>query len=294
MGATSVVAWKGSAPSRVALLWALERERSLSGGMLLLTVIDEAFQSCGPAAMDELRVAARQALDAEVAWIRQAAPDVAVTGTVLEGDPEREILGSCPPGSMLIVGQREADSHVQRWSLAARLASQAPVPVAIIRAGPTRDRTAVIVGADGSQASLEASLVAAEEADRRHEPLHVVHAWPGPGPGTASDAGEGGPLLADHLFADHRQILDETVTAIREAFPSLTVEAHLEPGPASSVLLRHAQTAALLVVGSRAQGPVKRFLLGSVSRALALTTDCPLVIVAEGNRAEPSLRGGDS
>ena len=87
MGTTSVVAWKGSASSRVALLWALERERSLPGGLVLLTVIDEAFQSCGLAAMDELRVAATQALDAEVAWIRQAAPEVAVTGTVLEGDP---------------------------------------------------------------------------------------------------------------------------------------------------------------------------------------------------------------
>ena len=271
MGTTSVVAWKGSASCRVALLWALERERSLPGGLVLLTVIDEAFQSCGPAAMDELMVAATQALDAEVAWIGQAAPDVAVTWTVLEGHPERELVRGCPPGAMLIVGQREADSHPQRWPLAARLASQAPVPVAIIRAGPTRDRTGVIVGVDGSAASMEASLVAAEEAHRRQESLHAVHAWP-----------------ADHLLADHRQILDETVTAIREAFPSLTVEPHLESGPAPLVLLRHAQTAALLVVGSRAHGPVKQFLLGSVSQALTLTTDCPLVIVTEGDRAAPS------
>lgn len=60
---------------------------------------------------------------------------------------------------MLVVGQRGADSRLQRWSLAARLASQAPVPVAIIRAVDTRDRIGVIVGVDGSQSSMEASLL---------------------------------------------------------------------------------------------------------------------------------------
>ena len=269
------MAWNGSSSSRAALLWALEREKTLTGGILLLTVIDEAFESCGPAAMDELRIAASRALDAELAWLRRAAPAVHVTGTVLEGNPERELLRGCPPGAMLIVGQAEADSHEQRWSLAARLAAEAAAPVAIIRPGPTGDRTGVIVGVDGSAASIEASLVAAGEAQRRHEALHAVHAW------SSTDGIHTDERLADHLAADHRQILDETVTAIRAAFPSLTVEPHLESGPAPSVLLRHAQTAALLVVGSRGHGPVKRLLLGSVSRALAQTTECPLVIVTD-------------
>lgn len=277
---TSVVAWKGSASSRAALLWALERERTRAGGMLLLAVIDEAFESCGPAAMDELRVAAGRALDAELAWIRPAAPTVDVTGTVLEGDPERELLRGCPPGAMLIVGQRDADSHVQRWSLAARLAAEAEVPVAIIRPGPTRERTGVIVGVDGSRASIAAALVAAGEAQRRNEPLRAVHAVPA----ADDDLREDGPR-ADDPLADHRQILAETVATVRAAFPSLAVEPHLETGTAPSVLLRHAQTAALLVVGSRGHGPVKRLLLGSVSRALALTAECPLVIVAAGSPA---------
>lgn len=281
-GVTSVVAWNGSASSRAALLWGLERERSGLGGLMLLTVIDEAFRSCGQPAMDELTVAARQALEAEAAWIGQIAPEVAVTVTLFEGDPERELLRHAPEGSMLVVGRQEAHSHLHRRSLASRLASRASVPVALIRTDPGQDRTGVVAGVDGSTASTGAALVAAEEATRRREPLHLVHAWPGPGPGLAAMADAEGDL------ANHRRLLDEAERSIREGFPSLTIESHLEPGPAASALSRHALTAALLVVGSRAHGPVKRVLLGSVSRTLAETTDCPLVIVTEGDR-EPQL-----
>ncbi len=276
---TSVVAWNGSASARAALLWALrrERERSGRGGLLLLTVIDEAFRSCGQAAMDELTVAARQALEAEVTWVERMAPEVSVTARLLEGDPERELLRHCPDGSMLIVGRGEPRSHFHRRALAPRLASQASVPVALVRADRGQDRSGVIVGVDGSNASAEASVVAAEEAHHRHEPLHLVHAWPGTNPGPPA------PTSPDTDLAHHRRILDEAVRAIREGFPSLDIAPHLESGQAASVLSRQAQTAALLVVGSRAQGPVKRFLLGSVSRALAQTTDCPLIIVTEGD-----------
>jgi len=273
MTATTVVAWNGSAQSRAALLWAIEREQSGLGGLLLLTVIDDAFRSCGQAAMDELLVAGQQALDAEEAWIRLAAPTILVTARLLRGEPENEIMRNCPVGSMLAVGQREGPSPSQRWSFAARLASEAAVPVVIVEAGPVRDRAGVIVGVDGSPASHEASLVAAAEAQRRHEPLHAVHAWPGATHGLASES------HLDDLHAEHQGILDSSVSVISDAFPSLPVEGHLDPGPADSVLRRRAQDAALLVVGSRGHGAVRRFLLGSVSRSLILSATCPLVIV---------------
>jgi nucleotide-binding universal stress UspA family protein len=276
MGATSVVAWNGSATSRAALLWALDREQSGSGGLLLLTVIDEVFQGCGQAAMDELRVAAEQALDAELAWIRRAAPAVVVSAAVLEGDPEKELLQSCPPGSTLVVGQRAPHEPFRRWSLAARLASQAAVPVVIVRPGSERDRSGVVVGVDGSKASKEASLFAAGEALRRHDSLHAVHAWLEKTRGPVSEAFERDDLLR------HQLVLDETVKVLQDTFPALRIQRHLDTGAPASVLMRHAPKAALLVVGSRGHGPVKQFLLGSVSSALILTADCPLAIVTEG------------
>ncbi|MFO7690227.1 MAG: universal stress protein [Cryobacterium sp.] len=272
----TVVAWNGSPQSRAALLWALERERAGQGALTLLAVIDEAFRSCGAAAMAELALIARSALSAEIAWARQAAPTVTVTAQVLTGDPKEQILLHCPPGALLVVGHREPGTPGERGSLAAQLSALAAVPVVLVAAPPETEHTDVVVGVDGSQASRQACLVAAAEARLRQSAVRLVHAWPGVVDGVLEADGQG--------HAEHRALLNAEVNTIREAFLGLTVHGVLESGSATGVLQRHAHDAAALVVGSRGHGPVKRLLLGSVSRALVLRVDCPLIIV----KADPA------
>jgi nucleotide-binding universal stress UspA family protein len=280
-GTTTVVAWNGSASSRAALLWAIERERPAPGRMLLVTVLDEAYRSCGPAAMAELSVAAGQAVDAEIDWIRAVAPGLPVTTLVVEGDPDDVILAHCVPGSMLVLGRRERRSPLQRWSRAARLASRAPVPVTVVPVAETSTqvevpvqvphRSGVLVGVDGSPASRQACLTAAAEAHRRQETLHIVHAGPAPDPAGETDARAAAP----------RVMVEDAARAALNAYPSLTVRRRFVPGTAAPVLLRLAQNKALLVVGSRGRGAVAGLLLGSVSRALVATAAGPLIVVTE-------------
>jgi nucleotide-binding universal stress UspA family protein len=69
--------------------------------------------------------------------------------------------------------------------------------------------------------------------------------------------------------------------------------AELFSGGAVAVLTDEAQTLDLLVLGSRAYGPVRRVLLGSVSGPLVRQAPCPvLVLPRPGSRESDEQRAG--
>lgn len=74
-----------------------------------------------------------------------------------------------------------------------------------------------------------------------------------------------------------------------------TVRAYLVHGNAVDVLLRAAEDAEAMVVGSRGRGGFARALLGSVSQNVAQHAKCPVVIVrpdASPVAGLPALPGG--
>jgi len=274
---TTTVGWDGSASSRTALLWAIARERlgreSGLRGLLLVAVVDEAFRSRGEAAMDQLGLAARHALDAELAWIAINDADIVVDATVVVGDPVGVLPDQCPPDALIAVGHGFRAPGMGP-ALAVRLAATAPQPVVVVSGGLDPADDQVIVGVDATPASVRASVAAAVEADRRDVPLHVVHAWSGGGSMPLADVTD-----IDTQRREHERIVAAAVDAIRSDHPRLVVQGHLEIGSAVDVLRRWATDAALLVVGSRGHGPVRRLLLGSVSTGLLDSSACPVMIV---------------
>lgn len=276
-GPTTTVGWDGSASSRTALLWAIERERAgpaeSRGGLLLVAVIDEAFRSLGDAAMEQLALAARHALDAELAWIAAEAPEISADATVLVGDPVAALPDRCPADALLVVGHPTRSTKSGR-ALAARLAATAPQPVVVVPEGLGTVKDQVVVGVDGTPAAVRASVAAAREAERRKVPLHVVHAWNGGGSILLADYAD-----IDSQLRDHERILAAVVDAIRSDHPALLVQGHLEIGSPGAVLGRWATDTALLVVGSRGRGPLRRMFLGSVSTSLLESRACRVMIV---------------
>lgn len=275
MQITSTVAWNGSAASRKALLWAIERERSHGGGILLLAIIDARLRPFGHTAIAELTATAERAIEAEAAWVHSAHPGISLESQLVVADRQRALLDECPSGSMLVLGVEERAAKVKRWSLTARVAATASVPVVVVPSTPVADRFGVVVGADGSENAFAAVRVAADEARHRGEPLHIVRAWPSTGP--MSEQIEG--AFADDAAEQHR-LVNEWVEQVRADVPSIEVHGHVDPGPPAAALTRRALTAALLVVGSRGHGQARQFLLGSVSRTLVLgASRCPVVVV---------------
>jgi nucleotide-binding universal stress UspA family protein len=119
----------------------------------------------------------------------------------------------------------------------------------------------VVVGVDGSRASMAALRWAVEEARLRGAVLETVHVF------------ENTPVWR---LSVHPQERDEPV----EHFSDVEVDAVMvEDRHPERVLVERAQGADMLVVGSRGLGDVSQMLLGSVSHHCAVHAPCPLVII---------------
>ncbi|POM23548.1 Universal stress protein [Actinomadura rubteroloni] len=129
----------------------------------------------------------------------------------------------------------------------------------------------VVVGYDGSAASETALRWAAREARLRGLPLTVCHAWE-----IFMAAGPMAFPVAD-LEAAAREVLSGGAEHARALHPD--VHAELGRGPAAQILLRAAERADLLVVGSRGHGGFAGLLLGAVPAQVAGHAPCPVVVV---------------
>ena len=147
------------------------------------------------------------------------------------------------------------------------------------------ERRGMVVGVDGSESSRTALEWAVARTDH-FGPVRPVHSWdypisvwaPSPfGPGMAPPAAE--------MAAAAQEAADKLVTELGVDVPH--VAPIVEHGDAGAVLVEAARDAKLLVVGTRARGPVRANVIGSVSRHCADHTPVPLVIVPHHEESVP-------
>ncbi|WP_412538767.1 universal stress protein [Longispora sp. K20-0274] len=140
----------------------------------------------------------------------------------------------------------------------------------------------VVAGIDGSPDSLAALDLAAEEAQARGVPLHVVCAYVSPllyipySPPVIPGADE-----------PARKMVHDTAERIRRAWPGLTVVEKVVQGGGPAVMVEESHTADLVVVGCRGRGGFAGLLVGSVSSQLAAHAGCPVIVVRP---AHPGVR----
>lgn len=140
----------------------------------------------------------------------------------------------------------------------------------------------LVVGVDGSDASLTAADWAVDEAVRHGNPLRIVHAslwerYEGVVPAWTVDR-PSGQVLAENIVGVAAE------RALRRA-PGLTVTTAVLAEDASSSLLKESHEAAALVVGSRGRGELADLLLGSVGLIVAARSHCPVVVVRGDRQA---------
>lgn len=145
----------------------------------------------------------------------------------------------------------------------------------------------IIVGVDGSPASVSALRYAARIATALGHPIQVVTTWDAPLHGEAATAAGWEP----EQWA--LKVLDRTVEEAFGADAPDGMTRTVRVGPPTRTLLELSEHAAMLVLGSRGHGGFSGLLLGSVSAACAEHAHCP-VLVVHGRSAEPAEHGGAS
>jgi nucleotide-binding universal stress UspA family protein len=144
-------------------------------------------------------------------------------------------------------------------------------------------RRPVVVGVDGSEASLRAAEWAAREAQRRTAPLRIVAA---PGLPPRMRAYETSSVtVSNALRGLAARGLAAAVERVSELAPGVMVDTDLLDGPPALAVTASASGAELLVVGARGSGGFTALVLGSVSRHVASYAPCPAVVVREETAA---------
>lgn len=134
----------------------------------------------------------------------------------------------------------------------------------------------VVVGIDGSDSSSTAARWAASEAARRRVPLRVVHVVPPPPGVFATDLA----WAAIDWQARSQPLLDATTTPLQQLHPGLDIQGRIEiGGPTAAALNAEAESADLLVIGSRGRGGFATLLLGSTAVQVLETSAAPVVVV---------------
>lgn len=138
----------------------------------------------------------------------------------------------------------------------------------------------VIAAVDGSTESLAAAEWAAREAVRRDRPLRLVHAWNWH---PRQTEGEPANAAQRHLA---RRVLRQAEEHIRTAVPGVHVTDEQVEGPATAALLKAAEQAELLVLGSRGLSGFTGLLVGSVAQGVVAKATRPVILVRTGEEAE--------
>lgn len=143
----------------------------------------------------------------------------------------------------------------------------------------------VLVGVDGSAASLHALDWATAYAHRVGWALHIVCSYSLPSFTAASLDGGYAALDDTTIQEGAKSVLAEAEARVADAGVRATTE--VATGDAAGVLVELSDDYGLAVVGTRGRGGFTERLLGTVSSALPAHARCPVVVVplrAEANR----------
>ena len=211
--------------------------------------------------------------------VDEASLDPALISTALRlTHPVHALTELSRDASMVVVGSRFHGSLGGRrlGSVSAGLCYRAHCPVAVVHHyDPLRAANPVVVGIDGSSTSERAAAVGFEEASRRHVALIAVHAW--------SDVDVLQLLGAD--WNDYSKQAETTLHAqlanLRAQYPGVPVQEKIFCDRPAHWLLREAERASLVVVGSHGRGEFETLITGSVATAVAERADVPVIVVRE-------------
>ena len=285
-----VVGVDGSPGARAALVWAMADAARRGARVEVVSAFPVETYWADPVLIDERRIEAVRAdtegrVRALVDEVRSEAGggDIAVDVTVVAGPPAHELLTAADGAGLLVVGSRGRGSVASTvlGSVALHAVTHARCPVVVVH--PRAEASAsprVVVGVDGSDASREALARAVAEAGRLDADVTAVAAY------TLRSYWSGAYQAAVPPVERLREAVRSQAEDMVAAVGATTVDILPVEGPAGDALVRAAEGAELLVVGSRGRGAVRGMLLGSVALHCVIHAPCPVMVVPSGRSGE--------
>jgi nucleotide-binding universal stress UspA family protein len=135
------------------------------------------------------------------------------------------------------------------------------------------ERERIIVGVDGSEASLDAVRWALRQAELTGSSVEALISWQFPrqyGEEFYGEEFDWEKIATDTLRSSLAQLGDEAQTRI---------EPRVVQGHPAQALVKASAGASLLVVGSRGHGGFVGMLIGSVSEHVIAHAQCPVLVV---------------
>ncbi|MDI2098173.1 universal stress protein [Ruicaihuangia caeni] len=258
-----------------AAKWAADHHATLD----LVHVIDDEWVGRLTWSEELILAESRKALTRARELARPALAEDAIRDVLLRGDPVDQLRQRASETDLLVIGTHKP-SRFERVMLGSRslhIVQSVTTPVAVIPSTDGAERRGVVVGVDGSEASLKAIAFAAAEADRSGEPLHAVLAWDLP-------AGWGIEYLpsddmVSSISSDEEIVLSESLAGLSEQYPDLEIKRSVVRGYPAWALVDAAESARLLVVGNRGRRGLPRVLLGSVSHDVLVNIPTAVVVI---------------
>jgi nucleotide-binding universal stress UspA family protein len=290
-----IVGVDGSAGSQSAVVWAA-REAEMRNTPL--HIVHVAYPPAGgwygsgasratlPPRLAELQEQqARKAIDDAVEIIEatvEHARHLRISTEIMWSPLVPTLVDLTKEAHMVVVGcrGRGALERALLGSVSTGLVHHAHCPVAVIHGDARRPadfaQRPVVVGIDGSPASELAAAIAFDEASWRGVDLAALHAW------SDADWADYPAMDAPAIVATAEEVLAERMAGWQERYPDVTVRRAVVFDYPARHLLAAAESAQLVVVGSRGRGGFAGLLLGSVGTAIVHGAGVPVIVAREG------------
>ena len=177
-------------------------------------------------------------------------------------------------------------------STAERVVSGAPCPVAVVphgfAGGELRTLGVAYTDSPEGEQALRSGVVLAHAAGAKLRVITVLREEIGTLGSNLPGQRQAQQLPEEVASAHHLAGRDAVTSALAELGAELEAETELVYGDPAEALLGFTGSLDLLVMGSRAYGPLRAVMLGGVSRRVIAGSQCPVVVLPRG--AESPLR----
>lgn len=212
--------------------------------------------------LDDARAAAQHLLDDAATHARDRKPGLVVHAVLSVADPRNTLLELAEHAEMVVLGSRGRGPVASQLlgSVSVSVSKHARCPVVVLRREPSPSGRGILLGVDGTEASVGAIEFAFRLAAFRGLPLTVLHSDL-----SATSLPDAGGEATGADRSEERAVVSESLAGMGERFPEVEVTVQLVHGFADHQLIKQSTGYDLVVVGHRALSPLADVIYGSVA-----------------------------